>query len=439
MMVRRYVVKDMPEAIALIRKDLGKDAVILSTKKIALTKWMGLWRSKRIEVLAATGDGVPVRVSPARTQSLYEKSTPEREPRSQPDVQEGQLSVRPNLGTEAPSAVQAQTMPAVEKQPTTPVVVPTSVVPSVETGDIADHRLLADVFKEISDVKKLLTSTLPSAAENPLEDAMFRHLMKQGMTEGNIRTLLHSSVQDQRVLAKTHVVSSELNTDAKPASGLRDVLGNKILENLQDLSISEPIEASSRIVALVGPTGVGKTTTIAKLAALHVLAGNRKVGLITTDTFRIAAVEQLRTYANILNVPLQVVYQPGELPAALEQLSHCDLILMDTAGRNFHFNRNVLEIKTVLSAIAVDETYLVMSMTSKPDDLDRIAAAFNELPIDKFLFTKMDETSTYGSILNLLMTYRKPMSYVTTGQNVPDDIEVANIEKVLRLILGGAA
>jgi flagellar biosynthesis protein FlhF len=295
---------------------------------------------------------------------------------------------------------------------------------------------LDDVYKEISDVKQLLRSKLSSPSDEPVEETLFRHLIRQGLDEEQVRSLFAITPIQQSDVDDS---SASVKSEKKPECGFREALGQKILELLHELSHAEPIASTSRIVALVGPTGVGKTTTIAKLAALHVLGGQRKVGLITTDTFRIAAVEQLRTYANILNVPLQVVYQPSELQHALNALADCDLILMDTAGRNFRIDRNVIEMKHILSAVPVDETYLVLAMTSKPDDLDRVAAVFQELPVDKFLFTKMDETSTYGAILNLMMTYRKPISYVTTGQNVPDDIEVANVEKVLRLIFGGAA
>jgi flagellar biosynthesis protein FlhF len=212
-----------------------------------------------------------------------------------------------------------------------------------------------------------------------------------------------------------------------------------VRRDLADLTQAQPIQPTSRVVAMVGPTGVGKTTTIAKLAALHVISGRRKVGLLTMDTFRIAAVDQLRTYANILDVPLEVAYQPEDLPAALERLADRDLIFIDTAGRNFRMDIHVEELRNAFGRIRVDETYLVLSVTSKPEDLDYLASAFSQLPIDKFLFTKLDETTTYGAILNLLYTYRKPLSYLTTGQNVPNDIEVASMDKVLRLILGGAA
>ena len=115
------------------------------------------------------------------------------------------------------------------------------------------------------------------------------------------------------------------------------------------------------------------------------------------------------------------------------------MILLDTAGRNFRVERHVEELRHWLQQISVDETYLVLALTSKTEDLDAIAAAFERVPVDKFLFTKLDETTTYGAILNLLYSYRKPLSYLTTGQNVPDDIEVASLEKILRLMIGGAA
>ncbi|CAM3903889.1 GTPase [Alicyclobacillus pomorum] len=321
MMIRRYIVKDMPEAVVHIRRELGKDAVILSSKRITLKKWLGLWRYKRLEVVAAPG-------------------------------------VRPPL---------------------------------------------------------------------------VHQLIRQGLNEEHVSRLMESFT------ATRTPVGGEGTGEPWTSGKQHDLFVQHVLRDMEAQVEAQPIAPTSRVVALVGPTGVGKSTTIGKLAALHVLAGNRKVGLLTTDTYRIAAVDQLETYADILNIPLEVVYETSDIPGALERLADRDLILLDTAGRNFRVERHVEELRHWLQQISVDETYLVLALTSKTEDLDAIAAAFERVPVDKFLFTKLDETTTYGAILNLLYSYRKPLSYLTTGQNVPDDIEVASLEKILRLMIGGAA
>jgi flagellar biosynthesis protein FlhF len=198
-----------------------------------------------------------------------------------------------------------------------------------------------------------------------------------------------------------------------------------------------PLRANTKTIALIGPTGVGKTTTVAKLAALNVLSGKR-VGLITTDTYRIAAVDQLRTYANILGAPLEVVYQPEDVTAVKNRLLDCDVVLVDTAGRNFRHDEYVSEIKVYLDALNVDEVLFVLSVTSKTEDLHALVTQFQGVRVDRLLFTKLDETTSHGAIVELAMTYDLPLSFVTNGQSVPDDIEIANLNKILSAVMGGA-
>jgi flagellar biosynthesis protein FlhF len=197
-----------------------------------------------------------------------------------------------------------------------------------------------------------------------------------------------------------------------------------------------PVSVQSRVVAFVGPTGVGKTTTIAKIAAVELLKNKRKVGLITADTFRIAAVEQLKTYANILQIPVEVVFSTEEVAEAIDKLKDRDLILIDTAGRNYGDTVFVEKLNEFLKASQPDETCLVLSLTTKSADLEHIVANFEGVEIDKFIFTKLDETSSYGALYNLAHRFRKPLAYLTTGQNVPDDIEVATPERIAKLVVG---
>lgn len=192
----------------------------------------------------------------------------------------------------------------------------------------------------------------------------------------------------------------------------------------------------SKVTCFIGPTGVGKTTTIAKLAADLMLKEKKKIGFITTDTYRIAAVEQLKTYAGILNIPIEVVYSPDELKNALDRLDSCDYILMDTAGRNYFEKEYVDELALLLGNDEEVQTNIVISLTSKYSDLKEIIDSFAELTIHSILFTKLDETRSYGIILNLLHEYRLPFTYLTNGQNVPDDIILASPEIIADLILG---
>jgi flagellar biosynthesis protein FlhF len=189
-------------------------------------------------------------------------------------------------------------------------------------------------------------------------------------------------------------------------------------------------------VALVGPTGVGKTTTIAKLAANFRLREKRRVGLITVDTYRIAAVEQLRTYADIMDLPMEVVATPREMREAASRMQSLDLVLLDTAGRSPSDEVKIQELRSFLSEAAADEVQLVLSAVSSSSTLKKTAERFAAVGTTGLILTKLDEASSLGSLLPLFRSAKLPLSYVTEGQNVPDDIAPADRQRLARLVLG---
>lgn len=201
-----------------------------------------------------------------------------------------------------------------------------------------------------------------------------------------------------------------------------------------------PVADGPRIVLFIGPTGVGKTTTIAKLAGKYCVEDKKKVALLTADTYRIAAAEQLRTYANILETPFRVIYTPEELQTAVKDYWDCDYIFIDTAGRS-HQNADQLEkMKEMVGALKDPGNYhvfLVLSATTKYRDLQRIADCYGKIADYELIFTKLDETEAVGNLLNMKLYTGAPVAYVTCGQNVPDDMEVFNPQKTVKQILGG--
>lgn len=190
-----------------------------------------------------------------------------------------------------------------------------------------------------------------------------------------------------------------------------------------------------KIVALIGPTGVGKTTTLAKIAAKFVLEKGAKVALITADTYRISAVEQLKTYSDILGLPLEIVYNSQALQEAIEKHRDKQLILLDTAGRSQYNTYQMKELSELLNIDADIEKHLVMSATTKTSDGLELLDNFSLCKPDRVIFTKVDETKTHGIILNILHRRKAALSYLTNGQSVPDDIEPASIEKLAELLL----
>ena len=194
-----------------------------------------------------------------------------------------------------------------------------------------------------------------------------------------------------------------------------------------------------RFIFFIGPTGVGKTTTIAKIASKFKVNEKLKVAFLTADTYRIAAVEQLRTYANILGIPLKVVYSEEEMSLAKEEFANYDLIFVDTAGRSHRSKEQRDDLETLINVIPQEEReiYLVLSATTKYRDLIKITEAYSEIINYNLIFTKLDETGTIGNLFNIRMLTEAPLSYASFGQNVPDDISRVDAQNIAKQLLRG--
>lgn len=454
MRVKRYVVDSMPDALQRIRSDLGKDAVILNTKEIRSGGFLGLFGKKKIEVIAATDssghDAAPASSKPngaagasfaaavaaaAGPSSGSSSVSPDASSMSVPMSTAASAYGRESQSSlSGPGSIQKVSALATMDElmlPPIPVVNPApqqqSAPLSVSVGTARSKPKEDMLLEEIKQMKEMMARLSVKIGDEPLypeEISKYRNrLLDHEIEEDLVERIL-------RLAAEDFTAEHSPRTEAYA----REMVHRQLKELLTSTT-SKAIEKDTRIAHFVGPTGVGKTTTIAKLAAEQVLKYNRKVGFITSDTYRIAAVEQLKTYATILNVPLEVVFSPQELVKAFQQLQDRELIFMDTAGRNFRNPMYVSELNSLLQTRGKSETFLVMSLTSKYKDMKAITDNFAKFRLDKVLFTKMDETRTYGSVLNLLYDFPLQLSYMTNGQNVPDDILEADEEQLINRIL----
>jgi len=216
-----------------------------------------------------------------------------------------------------------------------------------------------------------------------------------------------------------------------------EVMAALLKNQVRELLPTAEIPHQARFITFVGPTGVGKTTTLAKLAAYYTFEKGQRAGIITVDTYRIGAVEQLKTYAAITGIPVAAAYTPQDMQKAVTAFSDKDIILVDTTGRGPKNSMQISETAAFLKLLPKGVTFLVMTAGTKPRDLKRIADSFRRLKYDHLIFTKLDETESCGVILNMCSYTRLPVVYVTTGQNVPEDIETANPERLAGYVLGG--
>ncbi|SFT71314.1 flagellar biosynthesis protein FlhF [Selenomonas sp. GACV-9] len=445
----------MKEAMQQVKEELGPDAVILHTKKYREGGFLGYHSSEVVEVTAA------IEEADARQEKKKAKQAPAGRPAksigmgSRLDVVSPAAPVLPNQvlsqyktnGTEAGVRMAESPIPApMFQQVQSTGQAGSSTQPSVPSADPVETA------KQEEDVQVMEKSAAENVASNPedtekiqrLEDelAQMKAMLAQVMSKDQPK----DQVSIQEALRRQEVEEDLLKDMAAqlPAGDTlldsRDERAADVLAGYlgEAMNFSEGITLNKhgvRIVALIGATGVGKTTTLAKIAARFVLEKNIRAALITADTYRISAVEQLKTYSDIIGLPLEIVYSPDELKVAIHKHRDKDLILIDTAGRSQHNEYQMKELQDFLAVNSHIECHLVMSATTKSRDAADILEKFSVCEPDRVIFTKTDETSSVGLILNLLAQRDIALSFLTNGQSVPDDIVPATPVKLAELLL----
>ncbi|HDL19045.1 MAG TPA: flagellar biosynthesis protein FlhF [Bacteroidetes bacterium] len=287
-----------------------------------------------------------------------------------------------------------------------------------------DFSELQEVRERIDSLSLLLQGTgYPEMPPDFIES--YARLIKAGVNKQLAGTIIHNT--DKKMSRQGRSSRKYIKREISAT-----IL--KLLESYPFSSRADP--ADKKIKVMIGPTGVGKTTCIAKLSAIDKIYQQQKVGLISIDTYRIAAIEQLRTYANITKLPLEVVYSPAEMQTALTRLSDCEVIYIDTPGKSPQNGAALKEMLTYFRDCPSPETHLVLSLTSKEEYMKDVVERFSIFPLEKILFTKMDETGSFGSILGVLHKAKKPISFIATGQNVPDDIMKPGNDLLTKMMMG---
>lgn len=393
MKVKRYLANDINEAMIKIRHELGREAVILHSRKIRKPGLLSWFSKPMIEVVAAIDEpiGTPPKAR-APENPVPEAPVPILSSNVPTGIGVESVKVNPEIETLKEQVASIQTILGgiltKEQDRRSPEVIP--VAQETESGGRSDYyKLLKDSDLTHENAVKLL-------------DLVGRQITISPENDKAVRNALRITVKDQ--LGAPYTIGSETTPQ--------------------------------KVCFFVGPTGVGKTTTLAKLAARLSLVDNRTVGLVTADTFRIAAVEQLKTYSEILGIPLTVIYEPDEMKEAIDKYRDKDYVLVDTAGRSHRNEEMQADLASLIGRTANSEIFLVISLNTGYKDVISILESYQFLGDYKLLFTKLDEAESLGNILNVKMASGKPLSYFTIGQSVPDDIEVADAEKVARKLLG---
>lgn len=377
MKVKKYAAPSMNEAMKKVRAELGDDAVILNSKVAYTGGFMGLFKKKMIEVIAAID----------------------------PEVENEKVEMSRMKATSAPIA---HPSPSEKKYE-----VPNKSVES----ELKELKQMISTIKSKNQFEKF--------AEDVQEILLF---------------LKNHDICDTTLFRLGDYLEKRIKSGFLPGSNRNEWAKQEVKHFLDGLLKGIALGGMSykkKYINVIGPTGVGKTTTLAKLAAEAVIEKRMKIAFITTDTYRIAAIEQLKTYAGLLNVPVEVVYKIEDFKKAIDKFQDYDHVFIDTAGRNFREKKYVEDLRGIIDFDHHMETFLVLSLTSKERDMKETISQFSSIDIDRFIFTKLDETSSYGSMINMMTEAKIGASYVTIGQDVPEDITEVNVEEIGHLLMKG--
>lgn len=437
MTIKTYRGTSIADALAQVKRELGRDAVILHTRSYKTGGLLGIG-ARSITEITATADPAAIRryADASRARSNHRK--PSRQPVGSParDAEPAPVQAPPAdsiefsfAGSGIPSSPSSREAP-----PGTPPAA--HAPPSIATlpSRAPEGGATDTLRRDIESLKQMVGRVLQSSKPGPgpaMPEELFRCYL----------TLLEAEVANEIADEIVANVRDELSTSelTDPELVRRAVvkrLASYIAVTDMDIETAAPDDDRPLTITLVGPTGVGKTTTLAKLAATYKLRHGKRVGLITCDTYRIAAVEQLRTYANIIGIPVEVVLTEREMAHAIDSFSECDVILIDTAGRSQRDDKRLEELRGYLAVAKPHQTHLVLSSAASEAVLRDAVERFAVARPDHVIFTKLDEAVNFGVLINTARRINASLSFVTMGQEVPDHIEPGDAMRLAGLVLG---
>ncbi len=418
MTINKFQGKTEEEAIAKAKQEFGENAVIMNVKEVKPKGVFRAFKNSTYEVTAAMEEKEQF-VNPKRALQNTKK-----------------LHDSINL-----SADEKIEIPKLENKPDFRELI--AKANKKDTPSL-DEQEEAKLEKRLDDLSNRLEESLSRTPKGESADEPAAVKEKPSSEEFHFVRILYSTLLKNEVNEKyVNQILDEIEKFIRPGNSVDLILSNVYQKLILRFGQPKQIDLSGnkpKVLFFVGPTGVGKTTTIAKIASKYKVEFEKKVAFITADTYRIAATEQLQVYANILDAPMSIVYSQDEMNDAIAKFEEYDLVFVDTAGFSHKNEKQRKDMKTLLAGVNEEynkEVYLVLSATTKYADLLDIVDNYREIADYKLIFTKLDETTTYGNLLNIKLYSGADLSYTTNGQNVPDDIEVFDTQKIVKKLLGG--
>ena len=413
MIIKKFTASSETGAIQLAKEEFGKDAIVMNVKTMAPKGIYRFFKKTVVEVTAAIDENKQnteknsKKDTEAFTKHFTDASVQVAGQRESHDFNRGFF---------------------------------TNNVPEVQKNEVQLDE--SAIEKKLNNLQNLLERQLK---EQDVTEPSEKPKVAEVKDDTNIeymRLIYNKLIENEMDEKFANQIVSDFEHKSKKEASLDHILSGiyqKIVLKLGQQKVISLTEGKTKYVFFIGPTGVGKTTTIAKIASDFQLRKKAKVGLITADTYRVAAVEQLKTYANILGIPLKVIYTTEEMQEAEEFFQGYDIVFIDTAGRSHKNEQQKDDLNHLLESVPEEdkEVYLVLSATTKYKDLIKITECYQEITDYGLIFTKLDETNCVGNIFNIKMLTKAPLSYITNGQNVPDDITQINPQNIAKQMLGG--